>query len=162
MSERKDERWLDEQLQQAVNGAKPVFDAESWKQRYSEEYQTLLARGQQAGRPAGATSRIVRLVWRSSFAKVAVAAAIVGLVVVFFADQPRRELHPPGAESRSAAESPAKIMSMMSLRTAYQRGGFDALDRQLQDTLDEFGPRSSSVPIRKSFGRYEGIEESKG
>jgi len=50
-----------------------------------------------------------------------------------------------------AQASPAKMMSMLSLRMAYQRGGFEALDRQLQDTLDEFRPRSSSVPVRELF-----------
>jgi len=151
MSGRRDKRWLDDQLRQAVNGAKPMFDAELWKQRYRKEYQTLLARGRQASHSAGAISRIVRLVSRGSFAKLAVAAAIIGLVTVFFVDRPGRGPHPPGGEPRPVAQSPAQIMSMMSLRMAYQQGGFDALDRQLQDTLDEFGPRSSSVPVRELF-----------
>ncbi|OHB65815.1 MAG: hypothetical protein A2Y76_06215 [Planctomycetes bacterium RBG_13_60_9] len=60
----------------------------------------------------------------------------------------RRTPVPPAAPM---ADPPAKMMSMMSLRMAYQRGGFDGLDQQLQNSLDEFGPRSSDVPVHKLF-----------
>jgi hypothetical protein len=150
MSEHQDKQWLDHQLRQLVNGTTPVFDAESWKQRYRKEYQMLLVRGKRASHPAGATSRIV-LVLKGSLGKLAVAAAIIGFVTLFFADRAGREPNPPGTESRPVAQSPARMMSMMSLRMAYQQGGFDALDRQLQDTLDEFGPRSLSVSMQELF-----------
>ena len=44
MSERKDEQWLDKQLQRAVEGSTPVFDAEAWKRRHPREYEALLGR----------------------------------------------------------------------------------------------------------------------
>jgi hypothetical protein len=78
-------------------------------------------------------------------------AAVVGMTVGLFVlgrggHGPEK---PPISHEPVAASPDAKMMSMLSLRMAYQRGGFDALDRQLQDTLDEFGPRSSSVSIRE-------------
>ena len=152
MSERKDEKWLDSQLQQAVNGSTPAFDAESWKQKHREEYRILLSRGSE-GRQAGSDAgRIVRLVLGGWIGRLAVAAAIAVVVGLFLLSRNGHGPDMPTESLRTAVQSsPARMMSMMSLRMAYQQGGFEALDRQLQDTLDEFGPRSPSVPIRELF-----------
>lgn len=150
MTERKDEKWLDSQLQRAVNGRTPEFDAQAWKQKHRDEYQELLSRGRVA-RQSASHAGPVRVVLGSWLGKLAVAAAIAVIVGLFVFGRhgsgPGEQIEPP----RVVAQSPARMMSMMSLRTAYQRGGFEALDRQLQDTLDEFGPRSSSVPLRELF-----------
>ena len=85
------------------------------------------------------------MVW--AIGKLAVAATValaVGLSSQLNGHEPER----PTVADRPVARSSAGMMSMMSLRMAYEQGGFDALDQQLQDTLDEFGPRSSSVPTR--------------
>ena len=146
MSERKDEKWLDTQLQRAVEGTTPVFDAQAWKQKHSNEYRILLSRAHEGNRPASNARRTVWVVLGGWVGRLAVAAAIavaVGLFVI------GRNGHEPAIPPGPAAQaSPASMMSMMSLRTAYQQGGFEALDRQLRDTLDEFGPRSPSVPLR--------------
>jgi hypothetical protein len=145
MSERKDEKWLDRQLQQAINGSTPRFDAESWKQRHHDEYRILLSR-----RSEGKPSVRWGLPHRAVIGRLAVAATIAVVVGLFVlgrnGHEPGRLIQPPQPAAQS---SPARMMSMMSLRMAYQHGGFDALDRQLQDTLDEFGPRSSSVSKRE-------------
>jgi len=154
MSERKDEKWLNKQLQRAVDGTTPVFNAEAWKQKHPAEYQALLARGKQTvGRGLAHrfwTAR--RLRWGkphpTTIGRLVVAALIVlavGLLV------PRGGNHVPEVSAPPVVNSAGSTMSMMSLRMAYQQGGFDALDQQLQDTLDEFRPRSSSVPIQELF-----------
>ena len=161
MSERKDEKWLDKQLQRAVDGTTPVFDAQAWKQKHREEYQTLLARVASRMQLARTCRESVGqrqadselpMVLGSLVGRLAVAAAVAVAVGLFVLS---RNGHGPGRPSRLAGpvalSSPARMMSMMSLRTTYQQGGFEALDRQLQDTLDEFRPRSSSVPIRGLF-----------
>jgi hypothetical protein len=51
---------------------------------------------------------------------------------------------------------------MMSLRMAYQRGGFDALDRQLQDSLDVFRPRSLSLSMHELLNGMNESENGKG
>jgi hypothetical protein len=151
MSERKDEKWLDSQLQRAINGSTPAFDAESWKQKHRDEYQVLLSRGSEEKQPASNASRTVRVVLGSWIGRLAVAAAIAVAVGLFVLSRDGHGPDQPGGSLGPMAKSPARMMSMMSLRMAYQRGGFEALDRQLQDTLDEFGPRSSSVPISELF-----------
>lgn len=159
MSERKDEQWLDRQLQRAVDGTTPVFDAESWKQKHRDEYQELLSRGRVARQSASHASP-VRAVLGSWVGRLAVAATIAVAAGLFVLSRnghgPEKQIDPP----RAPTQAPARMMSMMSLRTAYQQGGFDALDRQLQNTLNEFRPRSSNVPIRELF--RESTEESKG
>lgn len=140
MSERKDELWLDEQLRRAVGSDMPRFDAQAWKAKHSDEYQKLVARvGQQVG-------------WslpRRVIARLAIAAAVAVAIGLFVLHtySPQEPISPP----ELASESPGEMMTMRSLRLAYEQGGFDELDRQLQNTLDEFGPRSSSVSLQELF-----------
>jgi hypothetical protein len=147
MSERKDEKWLDNQLQRAIDGSTPAFDAEAWKRKHREEFRTLLARGKQDARSRWGKPHPT--LWIGRLAVAAVVAVAVGLFVL------GRNGHgpdkPPVSPGPVAESSPARMMSMMSLRMAYQRGGFDAVDRQLQDTLDEFRPRSSTVSVQELF-----------
>jgi len=141
MSEHKGEPWLDRQLRRAVGGDTPSFDAESWKRRHRDEYEALLARAGQSGRGR------VRWVWGRRGAGLAVAAAVILAVGMFLTNEPRRTIPPEDL----VAASPAEMMNMMSLRLAYEQGGFDGLDRQLLSTLDEFGPRSLGVPSWRLF-----------
>jgi hypothetical protein len=154
MSERKDDKWLDKQLQRAVDGTTPVFDAQAWKRKHPEEYQALLARGKQTvGRGLAHrfwTAR--RLRWGkphpTTIGRLVVAALIVlavGLLV------PRGGNHVPEVSAPPVVNSAGSTMSMMSLRMAYQRGGLDSLDQQLHNSLDEFGPRSSGVSMQELF-----------
>ncbi|MGE5294099.1 MAG: hypothetical protein ACM3VT_04670 [Solirubrobacterales bacterium] len=152
MSERKDERWLDDQLREAVHGSTPQFDAQAWKQKHSEEYQRLTERSVGWGLPHRArTGRWLR--WGKPhptiLTRLAIAATIVvatGLFVLHM-NRPQDQISPP----KLATDSPAEIMTMRSLTLAYGQGGFDELDRQLQSTLDEFGPRSSGVSLQELF-----------
>jgi len=48
MNERRDERWLDEQLRWAINTTAPEFNAETWKRDHAKAYQALVSRGQRA------------------------------------------------------------------------------------------------------------------
>ncbi len=145
MNERKDERWLDRQLRRVVSDGKPVFDAESWKARHRKEYATLLARSRQSDRGR------VRLLSNRWMVRLAVAAVVFLAVGMLLFGRFARGPEKPAASSRPVANSAAEMMSMMSLRLAYEQGGLAALDRQLQNTLDEFGPRSSSVSLQELF-----------
>jgi len=163
MSERKDERWLDDQLRRAVHGDTPRFDAQAWKQKHAEEYQRLVARSAGWGLPHRVgTGRWLR--WGkphpTTLIRLAVAAAIIMTIGLFVLRMHRPEK--PTSPSELAGGSPAERMTMRSLSLAYEQGGFDELDRQLQNTLDEFGPRSSGVSLQEPFLTHEWIEESKG
>ncbi len=147
MNERRDERWLDEQLRQAINTTAPEFDAERWKRDHAEAYQALVARGLGAKSQKGVKVR--RVCWAVG-AAAAAAVILVGAAILVTPPQVRDE--PVGGET-AKAPSAAHIVSMISLRTAYRQGGEDALYEQLDAAMKTLGPRpdASSTPLL--FGR---------
>ena len=59
--------------------------------------------------------------------------------------------------SSATCQKPTKIVTMMSLRTTYQRGGLKALDQQFQKTLETFGPGPSNVSIQQLLEGSNGL-----
>jgi len=150
MSERKNEKWLDKQLQRAIDGSTPAFDAESWKRKHRDEYQVLLSRGGKRKPPASNAGRTVQVVLGSWVGKLAVAATIAVVVGLFVLSRDGRGPEKPTSSHGPVAQaSPAKMMSMMSLRMAYQRGGTEALDRQFDKALKMLGPRTTSISLKE-------------
>jgi len=148
MSEHKDEKWLDEQLQRAINGSTPVFDAQAWKQKYSGEFQTLLDRGGQLNQ-SGAR-RTARVMLRGPISRLAVAAAVLvtaGILLVGrFGSAP---VPPTSVPQPVAPQSPAQMVSMISLSAAFRQGGMEGLDKQCDRALEKLGPRPSSVSMQE-------------
>ena len=147
MNERKDEKWLDNQLQRAVDGTAPVFDAEAWKHKHAREFQTLLRRGGQPDQSG--TNRTVWLVLSSPIAKLAIAATIIATAGILLVG--RFEPGPDGPSARPAPASPAQMVSMISLSDAFRRGGIDELDRHCERALERLGPRLNSVSMQELF-----------
>ena len=146
MSEHRDEKWLDEQLRKAVDGVSPTFDAQAWKQRYANEYEALLARGKQAG--CGWPRRMTRLLI-GPFGKLALAAVVLVLAGVLLVEQVGFTPDQPGvAPPGRVQESPAQMISMISLSAAFRRGGLEGLDRQCDQALKTLGPRPNSVSMQ--------------
>ena len=146
MSTQRDNDKLDELISKNINTEKPQFDAEKWKQKYPDEFKTLISR-----RDKSASSRqpnIWRIIFGKPAAQLAAAAAVIVVIGLLLS---RDKQNPNGSVAKPPpfANSPANIISMASMRMAYQRGGLDALDQQFRDTLDVFGPRSSSVSIQE-------------
>jgi hypothetical protein len=73
MTERLDERWLDDVIRRIVDTGKPEFDVQKWRQKYPQEYQALLARAKQ---PAPGGSEIWHKSWRGSLLRVAAVAVL--------------------------------------------------------------------------------------
>ena len=146
MSTQRDNDKLDELISKTINTEKPRFDAEKWKQKYSDEYQTLISR-----RDKAASSRqpvIWKVIFGKSITRLAAAAAVI-IVVGLLLSRDRQQPNIPAEKPALIAQSPAKIVSMASMRMTYQRRGMDALDQQFRDALDILGPRSSSVSIQE-------------
>ena len=77
MNKQKNEKQLDELISRTINTEKPQFDAEKWKRKYPDEFQSLLSRtanGAPAYRP-----NIWRIISRSPIAKFAAAILIAGV-----------------------------------------------------------------------------------
>ena len=148
MSVRKDEKWLDEQLQRAVNGAKPVFDPQTWRHKYAREFQTLLGRGGQPSRLG--VGRPVRLVLRGSIGKLAIAAAVLAAAGVLLVGRfGSTRVQPVPGRRPGAQPSPAQMVSMISLSAAFRQGGMEGLDKQCDRALERLGPRPNSVSMQE-------------
>ena len=150
MNEREEDNRLDDELRRAIDTTNPEFDAEAWKQKYAEQYQTLVARGGKNAR-AGAGRRVRVLVSR-----LAIAAVILIGVAILLTRTPERDEREPAVAARPIAPSPARMLSMMSLRTAYQQGGQEALNRQLDTALTKLGPRPSGLSALQILNDLEG------
>jgi len=96
------------------------------------------------------------MIFRNPITKLAAAVVII-VAVGLFLGRGRHTPSGPTAEPRLIAQSTVKKMSLMSLRMAYQRGGFDALDRQLRDTLDLMRPQSLSISMQELLEGVNGF-----
>ena len=146
MSIDKNNDKLDELIAKTINTGKPQFDAEEWKEKYPGEYQALISRSDKS--TSSRQPNIRRLLLGRPMVQLAAAAAIV-IVVGLLLNRGGQDPKDPVVKPPVIAQSPADIVSMASMRMAYQRGGLDALDKQFRNTLDVLGPRSSSISIRE-------------
>ena len=148
MSERKDEKWLDERLRRAVGGATPVFDAQAWRHKYTREFRTLLGRRGQANRLG--VGHKVRLLLRGSIVKLAIAAAVlVTAGVLLLGRHAAVPVQPVPGSRPGARQSPAQMISMISLSAAFRQGGMEGLDKQCDRSLEKLGPRPNSVSVQE-------------
>ncbi len=143
MSAQMDNDKVDELISKTVNTEKPQFDAEKWKQKYPIEYQAILSRSNSAAALSHKPDT-----WKTFYKGLAAAAAVI-LVVGLLLSRNQQKPHGPAGNPELNIQSPAKIISMASMRMAYQRGGLDALDQQFRDTLDVVGAPLSSVSIQE-------------
>jgi len=149
MSEQENEKWLDELIRRSIETSKPVFDVEQWKQKYPDEFKTLV---QRSSRASSRQLKILAAVFRHPAAKVAAAAVIivaVGLLIV--RPGPDKQVSAP-----TAARSPAEMITAISLTMAYRRGGMEAVERQLDRTLDRLGPKPMSLSLSQLLQNSNG------
>jgi len=135
MNERRDEQWLDNELQHVIGQTGVRFDAEIWKREHAEAYQALANRRGRGGRAK--IAHPWRRVFIGHMGRLAVAAAIVVVgTLAFLAPGPktpgRIATPPPG---------PTDIVTFKSLTLAYRRGGEEGMNRQLDAAQETLGPR---------------------
>ena len=144
-----------EDIEKRIENVNIVIDSESNKRVFSNILQAFEKSKAKESTPADRPN-IWRMIFRNPINKLAAAAVIIVAVGLFLG----RDWHTPSnpiAEPRLMAQSTVKKMSLMSLRMAYQRGGFDALDRQFRDTLDVIRPQSLSISMQELL---EGVNGS--
>lgn len=100
---------------------------------------------------------VSRIIIRGRVVKLVAAAAMVIVAIGLFLGRNLQTPGKPPAKPQPVAQPTIKKMSLMSLRMAYQRGGLDALDRQLLDTLNLMVPQSLSISIQELL---EGVNGS--
>jgi uncharacterized membrane protein len=86
---------------------------------------------------------------RNRTMKILATAAAIIMVIGLFLGRDKYKQEVPAAGNTELSPQETKLISMMSLRSSYQQGGFDALDKQFRDTLDVLGPRSSGISMKE-------------
>ena len=82
MNKKRNEKWLDELISRTINTTKPKFDVEKWKQKYPDEFQTLLSHARQA---SPRQPNIWRTILKSPITKLAAAAvAMITICVALY------------------------------------------------------------------------------
>jgi hypothetical protein len=147
MNMQNNDKWLDELISQNINTTKPQFDAEEWKTRHPDALQSI--RSRRTIRTGFRQPDTLRRIFAHPIAGLATAAAVIVVVSSLWLTRDKPTPNSANPEPTIIAQSPAKIVSMMSLRMAYQTGGWDALDRQFQETLETFGPGPSSISVQQ-------------
>ena len=156
MSTQKDDKWLDELIANSIDTTKPEFDAEAWKKKYPDALQSILSRPRKptsSGQP-----HILTWIVSHPMAGLAAAAAVIIVVSSLLLIRDKQDPVKSTPKPQLVSQSPAKIVTMMSLRATYQRGGLEALDQQFQKTLETFGPGPSSVPVQRLLEGLRGSE----
>jgi len=152
MNEQNDEKWLDELISRTINTTKPEFDAEQWKQKYSEEFQLLKSRAQQKG------ARIQPGLWKrfvhSRLVKLAAAAVlIIAIGLLTFNRSPHKQ---ESVQITKKPRSPAEMLTAISLTMAYRRGGIEAVDRQCEKAIEMLGRRPAQITIKQILTEFNG------
>jgi len=154
MSTQRGNDKLDKLISKTINTERPQFDVDKWKQKYPNEYQTLTSRREKVASPH--KLKIWKVIFGKPVVQLAAAAAVI-VVVGLLLSRDRQKPDGPATNPELIAKSPAKIITMSSMRMAYQRGGLDALDKQFRDALDVLGPTSSSMSMQEIL---EGFNDS--
>ena len=148
MNKQENEKWLDELISDAINTTKPQFDVERWKQKYPDEFQTLLSRATE-GSPARQPS-VWGAILRSPIAKLAAAAVIIlaiGLLAVH--RRPVERIEP--AEVLQVSRPPAEFTTFASLSFAYRQGGMEMVEQMCDKALTMAGPRPAKISMQEFF-----------
>ncbi len=156
MSEEKNDQWIDVLIHRTINTTKPNFDAEKWKQKYPDEFQSLLARAaEKSSAPSVVQANLWKAIWERPAVKVAAAAIIIAAIsfsIVYLG---------PGEQAGTTATpevvtSPAKMMTELSLMRAYRQGGIEAVERQCERAIEILGPRPRELSLRELLGDFNG------
>jgi hypothetical protein len=153
MNKQGNEKRLDELISQTINTEKPRFDAEKWKQKYPEEFQSLLSRaakGDSARLPS-----ILKVILKSPLTKLAAAAVIILAVSFFSAHQDSSEQADTTTVSK-ITKSPVEMMTAMSLNIAYRKGGIEEVEKQYNEAFKLLGPRPATITVTELLAEYNG------
>jgi len=149
---KKDDKWLDELISHTINTEKPQFDAEKWKQKYPDEFKTLLSRAAKApAHPIRWTSFL-----KNPIAKVAAAAVII-LVIGFFMTRPAPDKKVEIVEMTNATKSPAEMLTLKSLTIAYHNGGIEAVEKQCDKAIEKLGLKSERITVQELLTYIDGV-----
>ena len=156
MSRKKDEKRLDEIISRTINSGKPQFDAEKWKQKYPEEFQTLRSMSKKDYRKRQPS--IWQVVRQSPMIRLAAAAVIIVGIGLAIHLGPGEKVDTPIVTE--VAKSPIEMMTAMSLERAFRRGGIEAVEDQCRKAFRPLGLRPRSLSVEQILAEFNGNGKS--
>ena len=153
MSEKKDEKWLDDLISRTIDSREPEFDAEKWKQKYPEEFQMLRSMPKQNS-PTHRPS-IWRKVRNSPITKIAAAVVIIVAIDFFIVHQRPSEQDDTTTVSK-VTKSPVEMMTAISLERAFRRGGIEAVEDQCRKAFKLSGLWPRSLSFEQILAEFNG------
>ena len=157
MNEQKNEKRLDELISHTINTEKPRFDAEKWKQKYPDEFQTLLRRAAKVD--SARQPNILKVIFKSPLTKIATAAVIIVAISFLVVYQKPSEQADTTTVSK-VTKSPVEMVTAISLERAFRRGGIEAVEKQCQQAFKPIGPRPGSLSVEQILAEFNGDGKS--
>ena len=151
MSKKNSDKWLDDLISKTINTGKPEFDAEKWKKKYPEEFQTLRSRAVKASAHSIRWAGILK----SPTVKLAAAAVIIvaiGFFVILISPDKKVE----NIDVAEFTKSPTDMQTILSLNIAYRQGGIEAVDIQCKKAIEMLGPRPAEITIQQILSEFNG------
>jgi hypothetical protein len=152
MNEQKNDKWLDELIYRTINTEKPQFDAEKWKQKFPDEFQTLQSRATDKS-----THSSKRPILLKSFAFKFAAAAVIIIVIGFFMIRPAPDKKVVITETAIANKSAAEMLTLRSLKTAYLNGGIEAVETQCDSAIEKISKRPERITFQELLEDIDGV-----
>jgi hypothetical protein len=100
---------------------------------------------------------VLRTVVKSRIAKLAAAAMIV-IAVGFLVIHTRPRLQTLTDTLSPAAKSPGEMMTAMSLKIAYRKGGLETVEKQCDKAFGMLGLQPTRISIRQLLNEFNGQE----
>jgi hypothetical protein len=157
MNKQRNEKRLDELISRAINTEKPQFDAEKWKRKYPDEYQTLISRASK--KASTHRPNIWRITLRNPITKLAAAAVIILAIRFFSAHQDSSEQTDTSTVSK-VTKSPVEMMTALSLERAFRHGGIEAVEKQCREAFKPLGLQPGSISIEQMLTEFNGNSKS--
>ena len=157
MYKQRNEKRLDELISRTINTEKPRFDAEKWKQKYPDEFQTLLSRaakGDSARQPS-----ILKVILKSPLTKLATAAVII-IAISFFTARQGPTKKADTTTVPKVTKYSVEMMTAMSLERAFQHGGIEAVENQCREAFKPLGLQPRSISIEQMLTEFNGNSKS--
>ena len=99
---------------------------------------------------------MLMLLVRHKIVVSAIAAGII-LIVGLFVFRPETQVNvEPQEVVKVTTQTPAELMSLMSINLAYNRGGLDEVEKQYEKAITEIGPRPAQITIAELLAESNG------
>ncbi len=147
----KNDKWLDEIISKTINTEKPQFDAEEFKQKFSEEMGILQSRTSKQQK-----SNLWKSILSDPISSLATAAVIILMIGLFVYFSQTNEIAKPPV-SKNVEKSPAEMLSTMSLIVTYRQGGIEAMEKQMDEAIQKLEPSTSNVTIEELLKGFNSL-----